>query len=188
MSRTPKEKMIEKTVVLLAKKGLQGASFSEVLEASGAPRGSLYHHFPRGKDELVEAALGVASGQARAFLARSAGRPADEVAQAFVAMWRTLLTRSDLSAGCAVVAVTVAAPQGSPLQAATGMVFSSWRAELADLLVQGGVSRARAPSLAASLIAACEGAVILARAENSLEPFELVATEQIAAVKAAIAP
>lgn len=186
MSRTPKEKMIEKTVVLLAKKGLQGASFSEVLEASGAPRGSLYHHFPRGKDELVEAALGVASGQARAFLARSAGRPADEVAQAFVAMWRALLTRSDLSAGCAVVAVTVAAPQGSPLQAATGEVFSVWRAELSDLLVQGGVSRARAPSLAASLIAACEGAVILARAENSLEPFELVAEEQIAAVKAAI--
>ncbi len=48
-----KQRMIEQAVILLAKKGLQGASFSEMLQASSAPRGSLYHHFPGGKDELV---------------------------------------------------------------------------------------------------------------------------------------
>src|SRR5271156_5740088 len=101
--------MIERTAVLLAKKGLQGASFSEILEASGAPRGSLYHHFPGGKDELVLGALDMANGWAMALLGRAAGRPATEVALAFTELWRMVLSRSDFSAGCAVVAVTVAA-------------------------------------------------------------------------------
>ena len=52
-----RQRMIERTAVLLAKKGLQGTSFSEVLEASGAPRGSLYHHFPKGKSDMAEVVL-----------------------------------------------------------------------------------------------------------------------------------
>jgi len=60
MARDTRQKMIERAAILLAQKGLQGASFSEVLEASGAPRGSLYHHFPGGKDELVLAAVALA--------------------------------------------------------------------------------------------------------------------------------
>ncbi len=48
-----KQRMIREAALALARKGLQRASFSEVLEASGAPRGSLYHHFPGGKGELV---------------------------------------------------------------------------------------------------------------------------------------
>ena len=51
-------------MVLLAQKGVQGTSFMDVLEATGAPRGSLYHHFPGGKDELVLAAMDEASREA----------------------------------------------------------------------------------------------------------------------------
>jgi AcrR family transcriptional regulator len=176
--------MIARTAILLAKKGLQGASFSQVLEASGAPRGSLYHHFPGGKDELVLAALDAAGAHAMAVLDKLEGRPAAEVAATFVALWRSVLERSDFSAGCAVAAVTVAANAPALLEKAAG-VFRQWRARLGALLAAGGVEPKRASALAATLISACEGAVILARAERSFAPFDLVAAEQIAAIRAA---
>ncbi|MGA7809044.1 TetR/AcrR family transcriptional regulator [Bradyrhizobium sp.] len=180
-----KQRMIERTAVLLAKKGLQGTSFSEVLEASGAPRGSLYHHFPGGKDELVLAALNAAGDQAMAVLDGLAGKPATEVTQAFIGLWRLVLTKSDFAAGCAVVAVTVAADSPALLGAAAE-VFRTWRSRLGGLLAQGGVPADRALALSTGLISACEGAVILSRAERSFEPFDLVAAEQQRAVQSAI--
>src|ERR1700723_2816064 len=113
-----RQRMIERTAVLLAKKGLQGTSFSEVLEASGAPRGSLYHHFPGGKDELVLAALTVAGDRASSLLSLQRGKPATEVAQAFIGMWRTVLEKSNFAAGCGVVAVIVAAEKPALLDKA----------------------------------------------------------------------
>jgi TetR/AcrR family transcriptional repressor of lmrAB and yxaGH operons len=65
-------------------------------------------------------------------------------------------------------------------------VFRNNRSSLAKLLADGGVPAERAVSLAVSLIAACEGAVILSRAERSFEPFDLVAVEQLAIIKAAM--
>jgi TetR/AcrR family transcriptional repressor of lmrAB and yxaGH operons len=179
-----KQTMIERTAVLLAKKGLQGASFSEILEASGAPRGSLYHHFPGGKDELVLAALEHAANQALSVLDRLSGKPAREVAEGFLSLWRSVLARSDFSAGCAVVAVTVAA-ESEDLRARAAGILRSWRDKLVTLFVAGGLPKKKARSLAASLVAACEGGVILARAERSFEPFDLVAAEQLAMIEAA---
>ena len=179
-----KQAMIERTAALLAKKGLQGASFSEILEASGAPRGSLYHHFPGGKDELVLAALEHAGNQAISVLDRLSGKTAREIAEGFLSLWRTVLARSDFSAGCAVVAVTVAA-ESEELRARAAASLQSWREKLATLFVESGIPKKKARAVAANLVAACEGAVILARAEHSFEPFDLVAAEQLAMVEAA---
>jgi TetR/AcrR family transcriptional repressor of lmrAB and yxaGH operons len=179
-----KQTMIERTAVLLAKKGLQGASFSEILEASGAPRGSLYHHFPGGKDELVLAALEHAANQALGVLDHLTGKPAREVAEGFLSLWRSVLARSDFSAGCAVVAVTVAA-ESEDLRTRAAEILRSWRERLTTLFVAGGIPKKKARAVAASLVAACEGAVILARAERSFEPFDLVAAEQLAMIEAA---
>lgn len=178
--------MIERTAVLLAKKGLQGTSFSEVLEVSGAPRGSLYHHFPGGKDELVLAAVRFAGDQALAALNRASGAPAGGVARTFAALWRAVLSMSGFAAGCAVVAVTVAADSPALLDSAAA-VFRDWRVRLGALLAQGGIPEDRAPALAAGLISGFEGAVILSRAERSFEPFDLVAAELVAMIDAAVA-
>lgn len=186
MMSDARQKMIEKTVVLLARKGLQGASFSQILDESGAPRGSLYHHFPGGKDELVLEAINLAAGSALAALDKLAGRPADEVAAAFIGMWRSILTRSDFGAGCAVAAVTVAA-DAPELRSQVGEVFRRWRARLAELLEDGGLAPGRGAAVAVSLIAACEGAVLLSRAERSMEPLDLIAHEQIEGIRAQMA-
>ena len=175
--------MIETTALLLATKGLQGASFSEVLTASGAPRGSIYHHFPDGKDQLVSEAVELARMRAVNALEATRGEPAETVARTFVGLWRQILTGAAFRAGCAVVAVTVAADDERVDQAAG--VFRGWRGLLGELLVEGGVAANRAPGLAALLVAACEGAVVVARAERSVDAFDDALGEVIAVVSAA---
>ena len=64
VARDVRERMIEGAVRLLALHGLQATSFNEVLELTGAPRGSIYHHFPGGKDELISAAVDRAGAHA----------------------------------------------------------------------------------------------------------------------------
>jgi AcrR family transcriptional regulator len=168
--------MVEGAAILLAKHGLQATSFTEVLKATGAPRGSIYHHFPDGKDQLVGAALDLAASRMLEGLERLDGATVEEITDYLVRVWRAVLTRSDLTAGCAVVAVTVAADSPALLEQAAG-VFRAWRRRLAELLAQAGLAPETAARFAALLIATTEGAVVLSRAEQSLEPFELVGAQ-----------
>ncbi|HEY3549261.1 MAG TPA: helix-turn-helix domain-containing protein, partial [Propionicimonas sp.] len=64
MASEAKRRMVATTAELLARGGYGRASFGDVIERSGAPRGSIYHHFPGGKDELVLAALELAGARA----------------------------------------------------------------------------------------------------------------------------
>jgi AcrR family transcriptional regulator len=165
--------MVEGAVQLLAQRGLQATSFSEVLELTGTPRGSVYHHFPDGKDQLVGSAVDLAGARAMGLLDSWVGSSAEAITADFLRLWRGLLARSKFSAGCAVLAVTVATDSADLLEHASG-VFRSWRDRLAELLEAGGLSATDAPGFAATLVAASEGAVVLSRAEQSFEPFDLV--------------
>jgi TetR/AcrR family transcriptional repressor of lmrAB and yxaGH operons len=175
-----RRKMIESAVTLLAMRGLQGTSFGDVLERSGAPRGSIYHHFPEGKDQLVDAAIELAGDRALRVLDAVEGAPPIEVTRYFLDLWRQVLVRSNLRAGCAVLAVTVATDSPDLLDHAAS-IFRAWRGRLAELYVTGGMDAAAAARLAVTVVAASEGAVVVSRAERSLEPFELV-VEQLLAV------
>jgi len=185
MARGMRQRMIDSASVLIAKRGPQATSFSEVLEKSGAPRGSLYHHFPGGKEELVLASVGAAGERAIASLDALEGRPATEVAEGYLGRWRALLEASGFTAGCAVAAITVAGESAEQQELAAG-VFRAWEARLGGLLAAGGVPAARAPELATALIAAGEGAVILARAARSFEPFDRTAAALLALVRSAV--
>jgi TetR/AcrR family transcriptional repressor of lmrAB and yxaGH operons len=95
-----------------------------------------------------------------------------------------VLTRSELRAGCSVLAVTVATDSADLLDHAAA-VFRTWRSRLAELVSEGGLAERDALSFATTLIAASEGAVVLSRAERSLESFDLVA-EHLRAQAAAL--
>jgi TetR/AcrR family transcriptional repressor of lmrAB and yxaGH operons len=174
MSSDARQKMIESAVTLLAMRGLQGTAFSDVLERSGAPRGSIYHHFPKGKDELVDAAIELSGQRALRVLDAVEGASAREITTYFLDLWREVLVRSKFRAGCAVLAVTVASDSPDLLDHAAA-IFRAWRGRLAELYVAAGVEPRIASSFATTLVAASEGAVVLSRAEQSLEPFEQVA-------------
>jgi AcrR family transcriptional regulator len=182
MARGVRERMVASAVDLLARRGLQATSISEVLEHSGAPRGSVYHHFPEGKDQMIGAALDAAGGRAIELLDLKAGASAEEIAAWFLHVWHEVLVRSKFEAGCAVLAVAVAAESPELLEH-TARVFRTWRRRLAELLVQGGLEAGDAARFAATLVASSEGAVVLARAEQSLEPFDLVADQLMAQVR-----
>jgi AcrR family transcriptional regulator len=186
MANEVRTRMIEGAIVLLAQRGLQGASFSEVLELTGAPRGSVYHHFPGGKDQLVAEAIELATTRALDLLRTNAGAPAERIAELFFGGWRALLKKSDLRAGCSLLAVTVAT-DSPELRDHAANAFRRWRSGLAELLVQGGLSDEDGRKYAAALLAASEGAVVMARAEQDLESFELVASALLAQIRQASA-
>jgi TetR/AcrR family transcriptional regulator, lmrAB and yxaGH operons repressor len=168
-------RMVEGAVRLLATKGVEGTSFAEVLEATGSPRGSVYHHFPGGKPELLHAALDLASERGLAAMEATRGQSPKVIIERFLALWRGLLDWSRLTAGCAVVAVTVAATDDDLLDHA-GTIFRTWTGLLTELCAAGGMNEDSARQLAVTVIAATEGAVALCRAERSKEPFEDVET------------
>lgn len=176
-------RMVEGAARLLAERGLQATSFSEVLELTSSPRGSVYHHFPRGKGQLVKAALDLTTAQMEELFKPAAGALAEEVTALFLHLWRSLLVRSRCRAGCAVVAVMIAADSPELLEHAAA-IFRVWRRRLARLLVTGGIAPGDADRFATTLIAACEGAVVLSRGEQSLEPFELVASQLLGQARA----
>lgn len=183
MAATSREAMIRSAGILLAKNGYQATSFGAVLEHSGAPRGSIYHHFPGGKDELIAAAIDAAAHRADTAMEAVRGQAPAEVVRAFMGLWRAVLDISDFGAGCSVLAVTVSA-DSEPLLIQTRDIFSTWRTTLTDLLVAGGAAQSGAAAFAALLLAASEGAVVLARAERGWTGFDAVCEQLVAAADA----
>jgi TetR/AcrR family transcriptional repressor of lmrAB and yxaGH operons len=181
MANETRQKMIVGTARLLAQRGLQETSLTQVLELTDTPRGSIYHHFPNGKDELIASAVDLAGSFAVHVIEQAEGSSAREVTDHFIGLWREVLTRSNLRTGCSVLAVTIATDSADLLSHA-GSVFRTWRGRLAQLLQTGGLIERDAERFAATLIAAMEGAVVLSRAEQSMEPFELVAEQLLAQV------
>ena len=91
-SERVRDRMVAGAVRLLAQRGLQATSFSSVVATTNAPRGSIYHHFPGGKEELVAAAIAATERHALGLLEQQRGASAVEVAQSFLGAWRALLT------------------------------------------------------------------------------------------------
>jgi TetR/AcrR family transcriptional regulator, lmrAB and yxaGH operons repressor len=178
-----RDRMVAGAARLLAQRGLQATSFSAVLAETNAPRGSIYHHFPGGKEELVTAAIEATRQQALSLIDQDMGAPAVEVTESFLATWRALLTRAQFDAGCALAAVTVAA-ETDALRQRAAEAFRDWRDKLACALVAGGLSEAGAGSTATMLLAASEGAVVMCRAEQDIRPFDLVAGQLVGHVRA----
>jgi TetR/AcrR family transcriptional regulator, lmrAB and yxaGH operons repressor len=169
-----RDRMITGAARLLAQRGLQATSFSTVLAETGAPRGSIYHHFPGGKDEMVAAAIGATEQNVVALLDFPPGTTVRQVVESFLGAWRVLLTAADFHAGCALVAVTVAADTDEVRERAA-QAFGTWRTALAAALRKAGMDSPVAESTAALLLSACEGAVVISRAERDLAPFDTVA-------------
>jgi TetR/AcrR family transcriptional regulator, lmrAB and yxaGH operons repressor len=184
----PRRRMIQSAALLMRERGVEAMSFSEVLEHSGAPRGSIYHHFPGGKAQLIEESTRYAGDFIAAGLV-AALESADPVAsvRAFIASWREILRESDYGAGCPVVAATLEGDRTPGARAAAGVAFARWEHLLADGLGQRGIPIERARSIATLTIAAIEGAVIVARGQRSSAPLERVAGELERVVAGAIA-
>ena len=166
--------MIRGAGELLATRGVQGTSFALVLEATGAPRGSIYHHFPGGKHELVLAAVAATGAAVTALIDATEASSPNEIATTFIGGWRAALTSGRFERGCAIAAASQSGDDEVDIRDAAHDVFTQWRHALARALVRSGADPSAADDQAALMIAAVEGALLIGRAAHSAEIFDVL--------------
>jgi len=171
---TPRESMVLAAAALLGERGLVGTSFSEVLERSGAPRGSIYHHFPAGKDGLTAEAITLVGDRVLALFRHVDGERPRQVVGRIVAAWRDVMVESGCMAGCPIAAVSNERLEHPGLGEQAAKVFAAWERTLAETLVAAGMPRAKAGGAATLILAALEGALILCRARREIAPLDAV--------------
>ncbi|MBD2900740.1 TetR/AcrR family transcriptional regulator [Actinomadura nitritigenes] len=179
MGTDSRERMVRSAAYLFRERGYSGTGFRDVIAHSGAPRGSIYHHFPDGKAQLAEEAVRYAGEFLNAgILAATEGGDAASAVDAFVGWWRQVLIKSEFRAGCPIVAVTVESHDDAPqLASAAAAAFDRWQDTLATGLGNAGVPDDRAARLARLIVAAVEGATILCRAHRDVAPLDDVVAE-----------
>jgi AcrR family transcriptional regulator len=175
--------MVRSAAALIGKRGVNATSFSDVVEDSGSPRGSIYHHFPAGKAQLTEDAVRWTSERLIAHMRAGTERTPRAVMERFFGMWRGVVVASGGSAGCVVAGVAVDTEGDGALISLVRTTFRSWVAVLAERLESAGMKKARATTLATTALAAMEGALILCRAEGGPGPIDTVAAEILGLVK-----
>ena len=168
-----REKMVRTAAVLLREHGVAGTTIDRVLAVSGAPRGSVYHHFPGGRAQLLSEAVEFATDSIIE-LAGAAGEGDPAVAlDAFVALWREQLVASDYRAGCPVLAVVVDSDPALPeLTEQAGEAFGRWQSVLAEMMVERGMTTTAADRLALQSLCILEGAVAVSRARRGISPLD----------------
>jgi AcrR family transcriptional regulator len=170
--------MVISAALLIRERGAQPTAIADVLEHSGAPRGSAYHYFPGGRTQLLCEAIDYA-GEYVAAKIDKADTGLDAL-DGLIAYYRKQLLRSDYRAGCPVVAVTVEAgdpakqDQSTPVIDRAAAAFTRWTDLIAQRLVADGVAAKRADELAMLSTTAIEGAIIVARASRDLQPLDTV--------------
>jgi TetR/AcrR family transcriptional repressor of lmrAB and yxaGH operons len=175
MTSKSRDRMVASAASLIGSRGVKAASFREVLADSRAPRGSIYHHFPAGKRQLVGEALRRTTGQVLDYQRSCVADSASGVLEHFVDLFRQSLTSSDCRAGCPVAGVVLDsyAEEGT-LREIVRQSFRSWVSLLTEQFVAARVPRRRARALALTTLAAVEGGLILCRAEGSVEPLNTI--------------
>src|SRR5262245_26703844 len=202
MTSETRARMVAGAADLMSRRGVNGTSMRDVVRHTATPRGSISHHFPRGKQQLIEDAIVFAGKQVSGRLQHlTRDRGAIAGLREFIALWRKTLERSKFQAGCPVLAVAVEqlvndaterdgrpdeAAQGRLLDLADG-VFADWQRVMVSALRREGVAPARARRLAALVIASTEGTVAMCRAARSAQPLEDVRRELELVLSAAIA-
>jgi TetR/AcrR family transcriptional regulator, lmrAB and yxaGH operons repressor len=168
-----KGKTLAAAARLFRRQGYHGTALHDILAAGGSPRGSLYFHFPKGKEEIGEAALTLAGEAVRQAIAHAA--QTSENAEIFLTRiargMASDLEKSNFSEGCPIATTALeTAAQSDVLGAATRSAFKKWENEIKGGLERFGMISDEANLVATLVLSQLEGALLLARTYRSLEP------------------
>ena len=103
--------MVRSAASLIGSRGVSATSFSDVLTDSGAPRGSMYLHFPDPMRQLAQDAVEWTSQRVLAYQGGYEGRRGG-VLERFIGMWRGVVIGSGGSSGCVVAGVAIDTTEG----------------------------------------------------------------------------
>ena len=168
-----KGKTLAAAAKLFRQQGYHGTALHDILAAGGSPRGSLYFHFPKGKEEIGEAALTLAGEAVRQAIAHAAetSENIDVFLTRVVRGMAADLERSDYKEGCPIATTALeTAAQSDVLGAATRIAFQKWESEIGRGLLRFGLKSEEAALAATMVLSQLEGALLLARTYRSLAP------------------
>lgn len=194
-----RNRMVSGAIDLIRRRGVNATSVREVVRHTDTPRGSIAHHFPRGKLQLVEEALACAGQEVSAPLEQLvANKGALAGLRAFIGLWRQVLVSTRYEAGCPVLAIAVEqyiGEDGNPnlaaqkhLLAQANGIFAEWQRLLETAMQRDGMSADRARRISVLVIASVEGTVALCRAARSAQPLDDVLQELELVIAAATKP
>ncbi|MCC7539466.1 MAG: TetR/AcrR family transcriptional regulator [Deltaproteobacteria bacterium] len=185
-----RQRAIDATAALLWRQGLRATGINQIVEESKSPRGSIYFHFPGGKEELAAAALRSAGAVMTANIRGAlAHRDVRTAVKRFVLSYAKEMRESDFQHGCPIATVALEAASASPaIREVCAGVFAEWDALLVARLERDGIRGKKARKLGAVILSALEGAMILCRTHRTTEPLEWVAEHLTATLTAAAAP
>ena len=170
-----KGKTLTAAVKLFRQQGYHGTALHDILAAGGAPRGSLYFHFPKGKEEIGAGALSLAGEAVRLAIVQAAEK-SDSAESFLVRIVRAMasdLERSDYREGCPIATTALeTAAQSEVLGAATRTAFQKWELEIKRGLFRFGLTSGDADLVATMVLSQLEGALLLARTYRSLAPIQ----------------
>lgn len=168
-----KEKMIQAMAFSLETKGYNGTGLNDIVESSGSPKGSIYFHFPGGKEDLAAEAIATSGRQMGAMLGSflSSSRSASS---AIVSIFKALekkLIETDYSQGCPVATTaSETVSKDSPVNEACRNIFGEWNRGLEIFFVSKGWEKKDASVLSTSILCLLEGAILLSRTNRDPEP------------------
>ena len=175
-----REQILEATRRLMEAQGYHATGLSQIIEESGAPRGSLYYYFPGGKEALA-AEVVTRTGEEVAARIRSVLDRVEDPVQAvsrFILQVTEHMVASEYRAGGPITTVALeSATDYGPLNEACQEVYETWRAVFSERLARSGLDEMRASSLSSLIIAALEGGIVMSRTAHSPEPLVQAAEE-----------
>ena len=173
MARDTRERLIRTTGRLLRQQGYAATGLNQVVAEAEAPKGSMYFHFPGGKEELAAAAIDRFAQRVSDHTTREL-EATGSVAVAysrFIDGYVERLEASRFRDGCAVATVSVESPPDlDELAAATGRALRLWTSDFAAALEDEGHPADHAHRLATLAVATLEGSIVMAKGERSSEP------------------
>ncbi len=175
--RSPRERMVVSAALLIRERGAHATAISDVLEHSGAPRGSAYHYFPGGRTQLLCEAVDFAGKHVAGII--TAAESGLQLLDTLIDTYREQLLDSGYRAGCPVVAVSVEAGDDkdrermAPVNERAAAVFDRWTDLIAQRFSSDGIAPDRARDMAMLATSAIEGAILLARVRRDLTPLDV---------------
>ncbi len=188
-SAPTRDRIVDASATLFARRGFAGTGIKAILEESHAPFGSLYHFFPGGKEELGTAALHASGETYRALVESFFPEGVDVVAatRAFFKGAAEVLEGTDYADACPIATVALEiASDSEPMRVAAAAAFESWLAVLQLRFVEAGMRRRLARDIAVELFCAVEGAFLLCRTTRSTEALHATGRSAVARVRAAL--
>ncbi|MGX9791202.1 TetR/AcrR family transcriptional regulator [Mycobacterium sp. MMS18-G62] len=173
MARFTRDSILTAAVELMRRKGYGAVGMKDIVQASGAPIGSLYHHFRDGKVQIAREAL-VNAGRAYALLIPSIVDDYTDLGAAVDAVFTQAaedMAETGFANMCPVASVAAeVADTVEELRETTAEVFQSWVDGGSAYFASRGLDPTQARDVALALIGALEGAFVLARTLRSTEP------------------